>query len=861
MRILLLNIALLWSAVSISQTTIKGVVKDGNGSPAEAVLISVLNPKDSTIVAYGSTDEQGNYAISFVNGNLKMLLLRMAGFNVKREFRNVANESCQIDWICTEESTLLKEVQIKAQKLWGSKDTLNYLVAAYMRNHDVTIGDIIKRLPGIELKDNGKILYMGIPISKFYIENMDAMQGKYNIATQGIKAEDVATVQVLEHHQHIKALDDQIPPEAAALNLKLKKEKRDVWTGSANIGIGASDRFLWKARANAMMFGKKEQHIMTYGTENDGGGSDMLTSHYGGGGISGNVITSATASPSSPVGRNRRNTYHQLACNNLWKLNDSTELHANASYKYNLVRTRTDSRTVYVMPDGSNRILIENLASESTGNEANFNVTYERNSKREYIRSKTDLAGAWNDMLNDAEYQEHSKYHTLGISNKTHWVHRTEKGNGFELESNNMFASTPQSLIVSPGVFPEQLNDSVPYASVMQTATINRVSSSNSFALINNIRKHRFTFSPTAHANIEHVGINSMLDAGKDFAGSMNYTRLNFGLGLRVRYTLRQFHAQVHLPVDVRPTFITDNNSKSTRTRLYFNPSASFSWRISDNWSGTGNVGWSRTPSSWQTIYGAYVLRNYRSLMRYEGGIYDTESLSGRLKVDYKHIFAQFFAWMEVSAAKSGSDMTYGSRINEQGLSEMMMVHQPNSNSNIQVRGNLRKDFDWKKLSMETTATWSHGNNQYLRQDVLTRYSSNAYAVDGKLSMEVNKWLELNYNIRWSRYRSNTEDGMSRISTEGCSNQLLLNTTIIGNKLWFTFNASHQYDSQLDKKNNFFLSADLRYKMKKLDFTLRASNLLNTRHYYTFTVGDMTESFTDYHLQPLSVMLNTTLRF
>ena len=247
--------------------------------------------------------------------------------------------------------------------------------------------------------------------------------------------------------------------------------------------------------------------------------------------------------------------------------------------------------------------------------------------------------------------------------------------------------------------------------------------------------------------------------------------------------------------------------------------------------------------------------------MRYEGGIYDTESLSGRLKVDYKQIFAQFFAWMEVSAAKSGSDMTYGSRINEQGFSEMMMVHQPNSNTNIQVRGNLRKDFDWKKFSMEATATWSHGNNQYLRQDVLTRYSSNAYAVDGKLSIEVSKWLELNYNIRWNRYRSNTEDGLSRISTESCSNQLLLNTTIIENKLWFTFNASHQYDSQLDKKNNFFLSASLRYKIKRMDFTLHANNLLNTRHYYTFNVGDMTEIFTDYHLQPLSVMLNTTLHF
>lgn len=861
MRIFLLSLALLCSTVCISQTTINGTVRDADGIPVESILISVLNPQDSTIIAYGSTDEQGCYTISFVNSSLKEILLRMAGFNIKREFRRVRNESLQIDWTCTEDNTLLKEVQIKAQKLWGNKDTLNYLVAAYMRDYDVTIGDIIKRLPGIEIKDNGKILYMGIPISKFYIENMDALQGKYNIATQGIKAEDVATVQVLEHHQHIQALDDQTPPEPAAINLKLKKEKRGVWTNMAEIALGANDRFLWKARLNAMMFGKKEQHIMVYDTENDGNGSDMLTSHYGGEAISGNVITTATLSPNSPIGRNRRHTYHQLSSNNLWKLNDSTELHANASYKYNFVRTRTDSRTIYILPDGSNRILQENLSSANSENTVNANVTYEVNSRGEYIKNTTNLVGAWNDIKNNSEYQEYSKYRTLGISNKIHWVHCTPRGKGFELESNTMYASTPQSLTVYPGVFPELLNDSIPYTFAKQTATINKVNSTNNLALLNSIRLHRFTFSPTIHANIEHVRIKSILDAEKIFSGCMSYTKLDLGIGLRAHYTLRQFHAQINLPINAQPTFLTNNADESVQARLYFNPSASFSWRINNNWSSTANVGISRMPSSWQTLYSTYVLRNYRNLMRYEGGIYDTNSLGGRVKVDYKQILSQFFAWIGVSVGKTSSDMTYGSRINELGLSEMVMERQPNLNKYVQVQGNLRKDFDWQKLSLEATATWSHGNNQYLRQDALIRYSSNGYTIDGKVCMEVSKCIELDYHMIWNKSNSNTEDGQSRISTKSFSHQLLVNTTILEKKLWFAFNASHQYNSQLSKKNNLFLSADLKYRIRKMDFILRANNLLNTRHYYTFSTGDMIENFTDYHLQPLSIMLNTTLRF
>ena len=52
------------------------------------------------------------------------------------------------------------------------------------------------------------------------------LQGRYNLATQGIKAEDVATVQVLENHEHIRSRKDQTPSARAAINLKLKDKAK-----------------------------------------------------------------------------------------------------------------------------------------------------------------------------------------------------------------------------------------------------------------------------------------------------------------------------------------------------------------------------------------------------------------------------------------------------------------------------------------------------------------------------------------------------------------------------------------------------------------------------------------------------------
>lgn len=859
MRAFLLSLSLLWTLTSLSQNILTGSVRDEKGKPVEMVLVSALNPKDSTIVAYSSTDEQGKYSITLTD-SLKTFLLRMAGFNIRNEFRTIENISQKVDWTCTEESTLLREVQIKAQKLWGNKDTLNYLVAAYMRDHDATIGDVLKRLPGIDIKENGTITYQGIPISKFYIENMDALNGMYNIATRGIKAEDVATIQVLEHHQHVRALDDQVPPEAAAINLKLKKEKKGVWTQSADLGLGASDRFLWNITAQAMFFGKKRQHIIIYDTENDGKGSDLLSSHYENGGIPGFVITSATKSPTSPVGNNKRNNYHQLASNNHWKPNNKTEIHVDANFKHDLVRTRTERSTTYMLPDESCRVLVEDLRSSDTQNEANVSFSYEKNAEKEYLQNKLELTGHWSNELNVGSVHEQGMNHKLGVADRIRWVHRTDNGRGFELKSHNNFSSTPQHLSVRPGVFPDILANGQTYASTTQSATINFFSSVNSIEMVNNLRKQRLTFAPTAYANVEHIGMESLLSAGKSIDGDMKYTQLDIGGGMRVRYTLRQFYAQVHLPLSIRPTILSgSSHSISARTRLYFKPSASFNWRITDNWTSNGNIGWSDMPSNWQFLYTAYVLRNHSSLSRYEGGFYGTKELDGRIKLDYKEILSQVFAWIEFAGNRTSTELTYGTHINEQGYSEMQMVRQPNHNTSLQLQACLRKDFDWKELSLEICGGAARGKNQILRQSTMNKYQSKRFSASLKFLMKPCGWVDLDYITHWGRYDSQSEDGLNVRFNTNWSNNLNINTTIVKKYLWFTVNLSHEYNSFLPVKNHEFICAQVRYRIKKMNFILRAENLTNIRLYRSLSIDEMTECNTTYHLQPLTVMLKTTI--
>ena len=254
------------------------------------------------------------------------------------------------------------------------------------------------------------IKYQGNPINHFYIENLDMLQGRYNLATQGIKAEDVATVQVLENHEHIRSRKDQTPSARAAINLKLKDKAKGIWSKSANLGAGHNhDQTLWEAMLQTMFFGKGKQHMLRYSGDNLGRSIEIGTDHYGFSSEGNSRMVSLVEHSSSPIGNSLFGYRHSINLNNLAKLSDSITINYNFNYNHNFSRGHSFSQTTYFLPNGVKQLLMEDIADRTHTHSANVQLIYEMNFQQRYLKNTFSLWGRWNegrgDILSAHQYQ------------------------------------------------------------------------------------------------------------------------------------------------------------------------------------------------------------------------------------------------------------------------------------------------------------------------------------------------------------------------------------------------------------------------------------------------------------------------
>ena len=822
---------------------IDGRVLGPDGMAVEMLILTAMHPTDSSVIAYCMTDGDGHYCLR-MGTELQEVLVQVSGFNGKREIRRLSVKKQTLDFKVQEENIALREVQIKAQKLWGNRDTLNYLVAAYTREHDRTIGDVLKQLPGISI-EGGVIKYQGVPINHFYIENMDVLQGRYSIATEGIKADDVATVQVLENHEHVKALKDQVPPESAAINLKLKDKAKGTWTRAFDIGLGYDDGMLWDTGINLMYFGKRRQHVIFYGNENTGRGSNRATQYYGGDRLGAAILTDILTPGSSPVGTTLRNNKHILNLNNLNKLSETAQLHYNLTYTHDIQRRSSYQQTAYILPDADIRLLTEDVSSRHTTNDATIQLAYENNAEKHFLHNTLNLAGQWTEangtvVSNDKHVRQYAHSRNLGLSNLTRWVHRTEGGGGFELSSRNSIQTTPQALSVNGDM------------QARQEVELTRISSANNLSLIKDLRRHRWTIVPTASVNMDYVGMESLLRAITPDNGRMDYVSVRGNVGAILRYVKNDFRMTFTLPLALAYTdVINDTNA----TRLFFSPSFGILWRATDSWTFTGGGSYGIDQTGWNRLITPCVMSNYRTLTRYVPDLSASHSASANVKITYKDLINEFFAYMQGNVSRSWSDVAYGTEIDENAHTVIHAQRMPNHSDRYSLMGNISKGFDWHKARLETTADYHRNESRILRQSVATDFHSDTYSIYGHAAADIIQPLRIDYDYNWSLLRTRSADYTHTIRT--FTQDVGLNASLISNRLLMNVSARHTHNSAFEgKKDYMFMDASITFRTKKKqEIVLEICNLFNTDTFVSRTNTDLTECLTIYHLRPRSVMV------
>ena len=231
-HILFLLALLLSLSSSYGQSIITGHVRTLQGAPVEYARVLALVPTDSTILAYTFTDALGSYRLS-VSSTQPQLLISVASMEIERMDRRVENVSQTCDFRVKESRTLLREVQVKARKIWGKKDTVNYSVGAFIGKNDVVIADVLRKLPNIEVSVDGFIKYQGKPINKFYIEGQDPLGSNYTQASRNIPINAVDQVDVRgQEGEGGKARPELRPADPLPIRLQGhagREERRDLY--------------------------------------------------------------------------------------------------------------------------------------------------------------------------------------------------------------------------------------------------------------------------------------------------------------------------------------------------------------------------------------------------------------------------------------------------------------------------------------------------------------------------------------------------------------------------------------------------------------------------------------------------------
>lgn len=253
----------LGAVAAMAQTRLTGRITDEEGKPIASVMIKVYAPENTQLLNFTSTKADGSYLLKF-NHPTKTVLLQLNRLGFHPQEVIIKNVTSQHHFSMKTGGQNLREVTVRAPVIHRRGDTLRYHVDRVAGRNDRTIEDVLTRLPGVSVDATGMIKYNGLSINSFYIEGLNMLDNRYQLATQNIRPEEVSAIEILENHEPIKMNRDLNASERAAINLKLKKKSLARPVGNVLVGGGGStEELLGVSELFGMLIMSGRQHLVT----------------------------------------------------------------------------------------------------------------------------------------------------------------------------------------------------------------------------------------------------------------------------------------------------------------------------------------------------------------------------------------------------------------------------------------------------------------------------------------------------------------------------------------------------------------------------------------------------------------------
>jgi hypothetical protein len=865
----------LWLIISISnaiysQTIIKGNITDSDNKAISNSSVLILKKATDDVIVYAISDSKGFYSISFSSSYNEIdIQVRCMGYETIIETIN--NISQTKNFKLKEKAFELKEVVVKSAPITQKGDTIKYSVNSFSKEQDRSIGDVLKRMPGIEVLSDGKILYQGKPINKYYIEGLDLLEGKYNLANENLPYKEVTQVQILENHQPIKALDSLKFTDQAALNIKLKNAY--TFTGQAKLGSGFSP-LLWEANITPMLFTKKKQILTTYQTNNTGNNvssqlkkltiDDLLTQFENNSEKTDWLNIQQLATPNFSEKRWLDNNIHLLSSNYLQKLKNDYEMRVNLSYLKDYQQQKGFTITEFVTPTDTITILEEkqNLLFFSS---LQTNVTIQKNTDKNYFKNSLEFQGFWdsqrgNILINNQQLKQQLSNEFFRFSNNLKAIFPIGK-QMITLNSCIGLNKTPQTLNVNTGQFENSINNNLLYNEVTQQVDLKTFYTNNSFGFTKAIK--RFSVEPKIGFQIEKQQLNSEISTsesnniGNDFSNNLDWFRSKTYAEIQIQFKKDKWRIELTTPINYHAYQIKDNPLQSSEqiNQVTFEPRLSAIYDVNSFWKVNSSINFSNQFGTINQLHYAYILQNYRNLQRINAPLPQNSNQNFSLGLAYRNPIKILFWNVMYMNSKSENNLLYQTLILPNGATELQAVEQNNIRNNHNISTRASKYFSEIKSNITLNATFGLQDFQQLLNNNLTNIKNQNLAIGNKIEVYFTEYFNLEFRFNLSFSKNKVQKQENPIITE---QSRVLNFNIYPAKNQYFAIKSEYINNNLftESTKNIFTDLIYRYNItkNKIDLEFQFSNLFNTKNFRTININDFNYVETNFNLRPRQIL-------
>lgn len=873
---------LLCSLSAFAQKQLKGKIRDSKGAPIVSANVN-LKDKEGNIISFTRTDAKGEYSLSLGN-ETKDLVVEATIIGYEKKAINIGELSQSYDMVLQDSEINLKQVVVKNRPSLSSKgDTLNYKTSDFADKQDRTIGDVLKKMPGIEVAENGKVSYNGKGISNLYIDGDNVLDDKYSIGTKSIPHGAVDKVQVIENDQPIKMMRKNNMSDDVALNLVIKDEAKLKMMGDIKAGLGTPDRF--DGNLNGMMFKKNVKFLNNLKGNNIGidPGIDLTSFNdffkRADNDKPNNFLSAGAAGvPTLPQNRSLFNKAGLINLNNLFKFNQDLQLKANVSYLYDQRRQEYNKFSETYLPGQT--IKYTELQNNSI-NPQKLHAQLNLNSNAEEHYLNNTLIADYNPfktnsqvIINGIGANQSLKQQLFDISNEFSYRKKLKSSNVLNFYSYVDRSSQPETLNIRPGLNENILNNNKPYAGLDQYISLPVWFTNNylSFALVSG--KFSQTYKAGFYWQNQQLGselyriqndqTTELVSA--DMTNDLNWNKLKTYAEATYEYAGEKLKAGVSLPLSYNKIDYNDASHALDKSleKYFINPSFNLKYQTGIENYVTANYSFKNDLGSIDEVYNGTILKNYRSLFANNAPISEKQTHYVGAGFNFRKAMQMFF--FAVNAGYSSTTLnTISSYTLTNNIQQRVVLPLANQIKSFNLSANSSKYlFAWRS-TLNAGISFSQNRFDQLLNNELLPTSSSTIAYKAGIESKLTNFMNWSYNANYSVNTSKSSSA-NAITTKYQQLRQQTNLTATVFKSFFVnVAAEHIFTHQATQPDLKYIFADfnVRYRLMKYktDLEFGITNLANVKKFEAINLSANSLTSGTYYIPGRVAMLKATFNF